>query len=111
MVAVSQMGSSVFHGGASTFLAISVLAFSNSYVFTVFFRTWMGIVVFGISNGFLLLPIILSEFGPLIDHSAEEKEKDLSKEEADDINKINQLNYASTSEKNDIELATERRTS
>lgn len=110
MVAVSQMGSSVFHGGASTFLAISVLAFSNSYVFTVFFRTWMGIVVFGISNGFLLLPIILSEFGPLIDHSAEEKENTLPKEE-DDIKKINELHYASTSERNDIELATERRTS
>ena len=60
------MGSSVFHGGFSTFVAISVLAFSNSYVFTVFFRTWIGIVVFGISNGFLLLPVILSEIGPLV---------------------------------------------
>ena len=64
--AVSQMGSSVFHGGASTFLAISVLGFSTSYAFTVFFKTWIGIIIFGISNGFLLLPIILSEFGPLI---------------------------------------------
>ena len=66
--AVSQMGSSVFHGGFSTFLAISVLGFSKSYAFTVFFKTWFGIIVFGIANGFLLLPIILSEVGPLINN-------------------------------------------
>ena len=63
--ALSQMGSSVLHGGASTFLAISVLGFSSSYTFVVFFRTWIGIVIFGMANGFLLLPIILSEIGPL----------------------------------------------
>lgn len=63
--AVSQMGSSVFHGGVSTFLAISVLAFSKSYVFVVFFRLWVGIIIFGMANGFLLLPIILSLIGPV----------------------------------------------
>ena len=63
--AVSQMGSSVFHGGVSTFLAISVLAFSKSYVFVVFFRLWVGIIIFGMANGFLLLPIILSMIGPV----------------------------------------------
>lgn len=59
------MGSSVFHGGASTFLAVSVLGFSTSYTFEVFFKTWFGIVIFGMSNGFLLLPVILSLVGPL----------------------------------------------
>ena len=59
------MGSSVFHGGASTFIAISVLGFSNTYTFQVFFKTWFGIVIFGMSNGFLLLPVILSLIGPL----------------------------------------------
>lgn len=63
--ALSQMGSSVFHGGFSTFLAISVLGFSESYTFAVFFKTWFGIVVFGMSNGFLLLPVVLSLVGPL----------------------------------------------
>ena len=70
-VALSQMGSSVFHGGFSTFLAISTLAPSASYVFEVFFKCWFGIIVFGMANGFLLLPIILSEIGPtkeLIEH-------------------------------------------
>ena len=65
--ALSQMGSSVFHGGFSTFLAISVLGPSNSYVFEVFFKCWFGIIVFGMSNGFLLLPVVLSMIGPTDD--------------------------------------------
>lgn len=63
-VALSQMGSSVVHGGFSTFLAISVLGGAQSYIFVVFFRIWVGIIVFGMSNGFILLPIILSFIGP-----------------------------------------------
>lgn len=63
--AISGMGSSVFHGGFSTFLAIIALSAANSYIFVVFFRLWFGIIVFGMANGFLLLPIILSFVGPL----------------------------------------------
>ena len=63
--AVSSMGSSVFHGGFSTFLAIIALADAQSYIFVVFFRMWFGIIVFGMANGFLLLPVILSIWGPL----------------------------------------------
>ena len=59
------MGSSVFHGGFSTFLAISCLAGSKSYVFVVFYKLWFGIIVFGMSNGFLLLPVLLSYMGPV----------------------------------------------
>jgi len=66
--AVSQMGSSVFHGGFSTFLAISVLGFSKSYVFEVFFKLWVGIIVFGMANGFFLLPIIFYYIGPTETH-------------------------------------------
>ena len=64
-LAVSQMGSSVFHGGVSTMLAIAVLGFSKSYVFVLFFRLWVGIIVFGMANGFLLLPVVLSIIGPV----------------------------------------------
>ena len=59
------MGSSVFHGSFSTFLAIIVLSPSKSYIFTSFFRMWFGIIVFGVSNGFILLPVLLSLCGPL----------------------------------------------
>lgn len=63
-VALSQMGSSVVHGGLSTFLAIIVLGGARSYIFKVFFRMWFGIIVFGLGNGFILLPVILSLIGP-----------------------------------------------
>jgi predicted RND superfamily exporter protein len=63
--ALSSMGSSVFHGGFSTFLAIISLSGSKSYIFEVFFRMWFGIIVFGMANGFLLLPVILSLCGPI----------------------------------------------
>lgn len=59
------MGSSVFHGGFSTFLAIIALSAAQSYIFVVFFRLWFGIIVFGMANGFLLLPVILSFIGPI----------------------------------------------
>ena len=66
------MGSSVFHGGFSTFLAIVTLAPSKTYIFVVFFRLWFGIIIFGMANGFMLLPVILSFIGQtdaVVDHS------------------------------------------
>ena len=74
------MGSSVFHGGFSTFLAIISLAASKSYIFEVFFRMWFGIIIFGMANGFLLLPVILSFCGPLG-----------SPQPSDDVKKHNQV--------------------
>lgn len=78
------MGSSVFHGGFSTFLAISVLGPSKSYVFEVFFKCWVCIIVFGMANGFLLLPIILSYIGPhedlINDHSNDPQVSDSNSE-------------------------------
>lgn len=59
------MGTSVFHGAFSTFLAIVVLSPSKSYVFVTFFKMWFGIIVFGVANGFVLLPVLMSLCGPL----------------------------------------------
>jgi len=61
---LSQIGSSIFHGGFSTFLAICMLGGSKSYIFVVFFRAWFGIITFGMANGFILLPVLLSIIGP-----------------------------------------------
>ena len=58
------MGSSVFHGGFSTFLAICVLSFAKSYIFKIFMKLWVGIIGIGMANGFLLLPVMLSVCGP-----------------------------------------------
>ena len=76
-VAISSMGSSVAHGGISTFLAIILLGGSKSYIIEVFFKLWFGIIVFGMSNGFILLPIILSLIGPTrtAEHKTEDAEK------------------------------------
>lgn len=63
-MALRKMGSSVFHGGFSTFMAILVLSPGKTYIFLVFFRLWFGIILFGMANGFLLLPVILSIIGP-----------------------------------------------
>ena len=63
------MGSSVFHGGFSTFLAIAALGPSRSYIFEVFFKCWFSIIFFGMANGFFLLPVILSYMGPTDDVS------------------------------------------
>ena len=57
------MGLSVFHGRFSAFLALSVLSPANTYIFVVFYRMWFGIILFGVANGFLLLPVILSFVG------------------------------------------------
>ena len=73
--ALSQMGSSVFHGGFSTLLAILTLAPSSSYVFVVFFKMWVGIIIFGMANGFLLLPVVLSFIGP-VEEEVDIKKKD-----------------------------------
>ena len=64
--ALSKMGSSVFHGGFSTFIALSVLSTSKTYIFVAFYKLWFGIIVFGMANGFFLVPVILSFFGPTL---------------------------------------------
>jgi len=63
--ALGSMGSSVFHGAFSTFLAIAVLSPSKSYIFESFFKMWFGIIIFGVANGFILLPVLLTLCGPL----------------------------------------------
>lgn len=63
--ALKEIGGSVFHGAFSTFLAILVLGPSKSYIFMTFFKMWFGIIVFGCANGFILLPVLLSLWGPL----------------------------------------------
>lgn len=87
--AVSQMGSSVFHGGFSTFIAIGVLGFSKSYVFVVFFKLWVGIIIFGMSNGFFLLPVIFSYIGPVDkdSHLKDLDDEDGEKEDTDEKEK------------------------
>ena len=59
-----EMGPPVFNGGFSTFLAFILLANSTSYVFTVVFKVFFLVVIFGLYNALVLLPVILSLIGP-----------------------------------------------
>ena len=62
--ALGSLGPPLFHGGFSTFLAISVLAFAKSYVFRIFFRMFLLIIGLGMFHGVVMVPQLLSLFGP-----------------------------------------------
>ena len=59
-----EIGPAVLNGGFSTFLAFSILIGSKSYVFRSFFKIFVLIVGFGLYNGLIALPILLSLVGP-----------------------------------------------
>ena len=48
------MGNAVFHGGISTFIAVCITGFGKSFIFVVVFRTWFGMILFGMLNGIVL---------------------------------------------------------
>ncbi|PSN56234.1 hypothetical protein C0J52_00394, partial [Blattella germanica] len=61
---LSIIGTAVFNGGLSTFLAFVLLGSSRSYLFTTFFKLFTALVVFGLFHGLVFLPVALSWFGP-----------------------------------------------
>jgi predicted RND superfamily exporter protein len=64
--AVDHIGASVFNGAFSTLLAVLPLAFSKSYVFQVFFKMWLMIIIFGTYFGLIVLPVVLRLCAPCI---------------------------------------------
>lgn len=66
MKAMNAMGSSVVTGIASTkLLGVSILAFAPSTLFTLYyFRMYFFIILLGVFNGLMFLPIMLSLIGP-----------------------------------------------
>jgi len=63
--ALETIGPAVFNGGFTTFLALVLLAFSQSQIFITFFKVFFLTVVFGLFHGLVLLPVLLSILGPL----------------------------------------------
>ena len=76
------MGSAVFHGGFSTFLAFILLAGSKSHVFSTFFKVFFLVIVFGLFNGLLLLPVMLSLVGPASYNQQGKEEAKMEEKEA-----------------------------
>ena len=60
------MGSSVLVGIASTkFIGVIVLAFAPSTLFKLYyFRMYLFIIILGIFNGLMFLPLVLRWVGP-----------------------------------------------
>ena len=62
--AITEMGPAVLNGGLSTLIAFILLAGSESHVFSVFFRIFLLVIIFGLFHGLVLLPVVLSFIGP-----------------------------------------------
>jgi Niemann-Pick C1 protein len=54
----------VWQGGLSTLIAVSLLSFSEAYVFRILYRVISFVVITGIFYGTLFLPVVLSIFNP-----------------------------------------------
>lgn len=67
--AVSELGSSILVGIASTkFIGVIVLAFAPSNIFKLYyFRMYLFIIILGIFNGLMFLPLLLRWIGPAPD--------------------------------------------
>ena len=73
---LADIGASVLNGALSTFLAVAVLLFSSSYVFKTLANQFALTVALGMMHGLVLLPVLLSIFGPKPFASAEPVKKD-----------------------------------
>jgi Niemann-Pick C1 protein len=63
-LAVEKVGISVLLGGLTTFLGVTVLAFSEGAVFFRFFVLFSSMVALGMTHGLIFLPVLLSYIGP-----------------------------------------------
>nr|XP_039259714.1 patched domain-containing protein 3-like [Styela clava] len=63
-VALGRIGLAVFNGGFSTFLALVMLAGSDTYSYKVFFTVFACVIGYGLWNGLVFLPCVLALMGP-----------------------------------------------
>lgn len=68
---LQTMGKSVLLGATSTLLGTMSLVFSGSAIFATVFISFVGLVMLGAGHGLILLPVILSRFGPRMEHETD----------------------------------------
>ena len=73
--ALFKLGLPILQGAVSTILGVSPLGTANAYTLRTFFKIIFLVIILGALHGLLLLPVIMSIFGP---HS---KKKDSAGEE------------------------------
>lgn len=89
------IGSSVLLGGFSTLVGVIPLAFSTSEIFWTTFVIFFGLVLLGLLHGLVLLPVLLSMFGPLDSITAEQEEEGQITKAIDHAETISQTGDAS----------------
>ena len=63
-MALKEIGTAVFNGGFSTWLAVVVMAASQTYVFQVFFKILFLVTTLGLAHALLFLPVALCLVAP-----------------------------------------------
>lgn len=71
---VSSIGTAVLMGGGATLLSLSLLSMSKAYTFQSFFKIFLLVILFGLFNGLMFLPVALSLVGPGAHKPKEDKE-------------------------------------
>lgn len=71
---VTSIGTAVLMGGGATLLSLSFLSMSKAYTFQSFFKIFLLVILFGLFNGLMFLPVALSLVGPGAYKPKEEKE-------------------------------------
>ncbi|XP_033751243.1 patched domain-containing protein 3-like [Pecten maximus] len=62
--ALIRAGGPIFNGAFTSILGVVMLVFSKSYVFVSFFKVMTLVILFGAFHAVLVLPVVLSLFGP-----------------------------------------------
>ncbi|GMS83324.1 hypothetical protein PENTCL1PPCAC_5499 [Pristionchus entomophagus] len=73
--AMEKLAWPVIHGSISTILGVTVLAFINSYMVLVFFKTIALVLIIGAIHALVLLPIVLATTIPLLEKCFTSKPK------------------------------------
>ena len=61
--ACTRVGLPIFNSAISTVIGICLLGFSRSYIFHTFFKSILILMVLGVLNSLLFLPVLLSVVG------------------------------------------------